>query len=132
LAVILRLRLPQRDRRAGVPRYAKVYEARMLGIKVALKETTSKKETSKPALFREIRYLRQAGPHPNIVQIFGAFTERNRVCLVMAVAKYVRVAMPPTSNQCALRICPRSPAFSHTHPLRKCASASSCAVGVSL
>jgi hypothetical protein len=32
--------------------------------------------TSSPSLYREIRYLRQAGPHPNIIQLYGAMTVR--------------------------------------------------------
>ena len=41
------------------------------------------------SLLREIRYLRQCGPHPNIVQLYGSFREAGRICLVMEHAKYV-------------------------------------------
>ena len=93
-------------------RYSNVFEAQMLGARVALKETSTKKDTSTPSLFREIRYLRQCGPHPNIVQLFGAFKEAGRVCLVMELAKYVSVPIHfPSQAQgsvllarCAVRI----------------------------
>lgn len=62
----------------------------MLGAKVALKQASSKKMTSAPSLYREIRYLRQCGPHPNIIQLFGAFIELDKVCLVMEIVNHVR------------------------------------------
>ena len=68
--------------------YAVVYQARWLGIKVAIKQTSSKKLTSSPSLYREIRYLRQAGPHPNIIQLYGAFKEGKRVCLLLELHKH--------------------------------------------
>jgi serine/threonine protein kinase len=71
--------------------YANVYAARMLGARVAVKESSSKKLTSSPSLYREIRYLRQAGPHPNIIQLYGAFREEEKVCLVIELHKHVRV-----------------------------------------
>jgi len=39
-------------------------------------------------MMREIRYLRQAGPHPNIVQAYGAFYEGHTLHLVLEYARH--------------------------------------------
>ena len=78
-----------------------MFQSRMLGIKVALKQASPEKATSAPSLYREIRYLRQAGPHPNIIQLFGAFLENDQVCLVMEIAKHVR-SSPRANPPCTL------------------------------
>ena len=73
------------------PRMAKRLEglkARLLGATVAVKQATSRKKTSGEALLREIRYLRMAGPHPNLVQAYGAFVEAGRLNLVMEFARH--------------------------------------------
>jgi len=68
--------------------YSEVYKAHLLGASVAVKQATSRKKTSGEALLREIRYLRLAGPHPNIVQPYGAFSERGKLHLVMEFARH--------------------------------------------
>ena len=68
--------------------YSEVYKARLLGATVAVKQATSRKKTSGEALLREIRYLRMAGPHPNLVQAYGAFVEAGRLNLVMEFARH--------------------------------------------
>mmetsp|Transcript_46185 Transcript_46185/g.76367 ORF Transcript_46185/g.76367 Transcript_46185/m.76367 type:complete len:344 (+) Transcript_46185:41-1072(+) len=67
--------------------YSEVYKAHLLGITVAVKQATSRKKTSCEALLREIRYLRLAGPHPNIMQPYGAFYERGKLHMVMEYAR---------------------------------------------
>lgn len=67
--------------------YSEVYKAWLLGTPVAVKQATSRKKTSGEALLREIRYLRMAGPHPNIVQAYGAFWEHGKLHLVMQYAR---------------------------------------------
>jgi len=65
-----------------------VYKARLLGVTVAVKQATSRKKTSGEALMREVRYLRLAGAHPNIVTAFGAFAEGGRLHLVLEYARH--------------------------------------------
>ena len=67
--------------------YSEVYKAQLLGVTVAVKQATSRKKTSSEALLREIRYIRLAGPHPNIVQPYGAFIERGTLHLVLEYAR---------------------------------------------
>ena len=68
--------------------YSEVYKATILGATVAVKAATSRKKTSGESLMREIRYLRQLGAHPNIVQPYGAFTEGGKVHLVLEYARH--------------------------------------------
>lgn len=68
--------------------YSEVYKAKLLGMTVAVKAATSRKKTSCESMMREIRYLRQAGPHPNIVQPFGAFYEGDKLHLVLEFARH--------------------------------------------
>jgi len=68
--------------------YSEVYKAQLLGLTVAVKQATSRKKTSGEALLREIRYLRLAGAHPNIVTPFGAFDEGGRLHLVLEYARH--------------------------------------------
>ena len=68
--------------------YSEVYKAQLLGLTVAVKQATSRKKTSGEALLREIRYLRLAGAHPNIVTPFGAFEENGRLHLVLEYARH--------------------------------------------
>ena len=68
--------------------YSEVYKAWLLGATVAVKQASSRKKTSGEALLREIRYLRLAGAHPNIVQPYGAFVERGKLHLVMEFARH--------------------------------------------
>ena len=68
--------------------YSEVYKAKLLGATVAVKAATSRKKTSGESLMREIRYLRLAGAHPNIIQPYGAFLEGGRVHLVLEFARY--------------------------------------------
>mmetsp|Transcript_11572 Transcript_11572/g.33444 ORF Transcript_11572/g.33444 Transcript_11572/m.33444 type:complete len:348 (-) Transcript_11572:1319-2362(-) len=68
--------------------YSEVYKARLLGVTVAVKQATSRKKTSGEALMREVRYLRLAGAHPNIVTAFGAFAEGGRLHLVLEYARH--------------------------------------------
>lgn len=63
--------------------YSEVYQAHLLGRAVAVKQATSRKKTSGEALIREMRYLRQIGPHPNVVQPYGTFIEHGKLHLVM-------------------------------------------------
>jgi hypothetical protein len=67
--------------------YSEVYKAQMLGLTVAVKQATSRKKTSGEALLREIRYIRLAGAHPNIVSPYGAFEEGGRLHLVLEYAR---------------------------------------------
>ena len=67
---------------------AQVYKAQLLGVTVAVKQATARKKTSGEALLREIRYLRLAGAHPNIVTPFGAFDEGGRLHLVLEYARH--------------------------------------------
>ena len=69
---------------------SEVYKARLLGHVVAVKQATHRKKTSGDALLREIRYLQLAGPHPNIVIAYGAFSERGRLHLVLEYASCLR------------------------------------------
>lgn len=68
--------------------YSEVYKAWLLGATVAVKQASSRKKTSGEALLREIRYLKLVGPHPNIIQPYGAFSERGRLHLVMEYARH--------------------------------------------
>ena len=68
--------------------YSEVYKAWLLGAMVAVKQASSRKKTSGEALLREIRYLKLAGPHPNIIQPYGAFIERGKLHLVMEYARH--------------------------------------------
>lgn len=68
--------------------YSEVYKAQLLGVTVAVKQATSRKKTSGEALMREVRYLRLAGAHPNIVTPFGAFEEGGRLHLVLEYARH--------------------------------------------
>lgn len=68
--------------------YSEVYKAHLLGAVVAVKQATSRKKTSGEALLREMRYLRQIGPHPNIVQPYGSFIEHGKLHLVMHFTRY--------------------------------------------
>uniref|UniRef100_A0A7S2DI84 Protein kinase domain-containing protein n=1 Tax=Haptolina brevifila TaxID=156173 RepID=A0A7S2DI84_9EUKA len=68
--------------------YSEVYRAKLLGTTVAVKAATSRKKTSCESMLREIRYLRQAGPHPNIVQPYGAFYEGHTLHLVLEYARH--------------------------------------------
>lgn len=68
--------------------YSEVYKARLLGATVAVKAATSRKKTSGESLLREIGYLCQSGPHPNIVQAYGAFIEAGRLHLVLEYARH--------------------------------------------
>ncbi len=68
--------------------YSEVYKARLLGATVAVKAATLRKKTSGESLLREIRYLRQSGPHPNIVQVYGAFSEARKLHLVLEFARH--------------------------------------------
>lgn len=68
--------------------YSEVYKAWLLGATVAVKQASSRKKTSGEALLREIRYLKLAGPHPNIIQPYGAFSERGKLNLVMEYARH--------------------------------------------
>ena len=68
--------------------YSEVYKAWLLGAPVAVKQASTRKKTSGEALLREIRYLKLAGPHPNIIQPYGAFSERGRLNLVMEYARH--------------------------------------------
>lgn len=68
--------------------YSEVFKARLLGATVAVKQATTRKRTSDEALLREIRYLHMAGPHPNIVQVYGAFSERGKMNLVMEFGRH--------------------------------------------
>ena len=70
--------------------YSEVYKAKLLGTSVAVKQATSRKKTSGDALLREIKYLRLAGPHPNIVTVYGAFSERGKLHLVLEYASSLR------------------------------------------
>ena len=65
-----------------------MYKAWLLGATVAVKQASSRKKTSGEALLREIRYLKLVGPHPNIIQPYGAFSERGRLHLVMEYARH--------------------------------------------
>ena len=84
----LRLRRPRRRRRPAL-------RASSLAFPVQAAAGLSAKRLCLPggaprrSLLREIRYLRQCGPHPNIVQLYGSFREAGRICLVMEHAKYV-------------------------------------------
>ena len=71
-----------------------VYKARLLGVTVAVKQATSRKKTSGEALMREVRYLRLAGAHPNIVTAFGAFAEAEPT-----VHTLLRHTGPPTRQR---------------------------------
>ena len=68
--------------------YSEVYKAWLLGATVAVKQASARKKTSGEALLREIRYLKLAGPHPNIIQPYGAFSERGKLNLVMEYARH--------------------------------------------
>ncbi|KAL1525549.1 hypothetical protein AB1Y20_020404 [Prymnesium parvum] len=68
--------------------YSEVYKAHLLGAVVAVKQATSRKKTSGEALLREIRYLRQIGPHPNVVQPYGAFVEHGKLHLVLHFTRH--------------------------------------------
>lgn len=68
--------------------YSEVYKAQLLGLTVAVKQATSRKKTSGEALLREIRYIRLAGAHPNIVTPYGAFEEGGRLHLVLEYARH--------------------------------------------
>lgn len=68
--------------------YSEVYKARLLGATVAVKAATTRKKTSGESLLREIGYLRQSGPHPNIVQAYGAFIEGGRPHLILEFARH--------------------------------------------
>lgn len=68
--------------------YSEVFKAHLLGATVAVKQASSRKKTSGEALLREIRYLRLAGSHPNIIQPYGAFSERGKLHLVMEFARH--------------------------------------------
>ena len=70
--------------------YSEVYRAKLLGAVVAVKQATSRKKTSGDALLREIKYLRLAGSHPNIVTAYGAFSERGKLHLVLEYAVSLR------------------------------------------
>ena len=70
--------------------YSEVYRARMLGAPVAVKQATNRKKTSGDALLREIKYLQLAGAHPNIVSVYGAFSERGKLHLVLEYAVCLR------------------------------------------
>jgi serine/threonine protein kinase len=70
--------------------YSEVFKARLLGAVVAVKQATTRKKTSGDALLREIRYLRLAGAHPNIVTMYGAFSERGKLHLVLEFASCLR------------------------------------------
>lgn len=63
--------------------YSTVFSADWLGTTVAIKRTADKKPTAKLALLRELRLLRLAGPHPNLVQVLGVFEESNRLHCVL-------------------------------------------------
>ena len=68
--------------------------AKLLGATVAVKAATSRKKTSGESLLREIRYLRQAGAHPNIVQPYGAFLEAGKKGL-----RYENMPAPPRKQR---------------------------------
>jgi serine/threonine protein kinase len=68
--------------------YSEVFKALLLGVPVAVKQATSRKKTSGEALMREMRYLRLIGPHPNIVQPYGAFIEHSKLHLVMQYTRH--------------------------------------------
>lgn len=68
--------------------YSEVYKALLLGVPVAVKQATSRKKTSGEALMREMRYLRQIGPHPNVVQPYGCFLEHSKLHLVMQYTRH--------------------------------------------
>ena len=68
--------------------YSEVYKAKLIGVTVAVKAATGRKKTSAESLLREIRYLRLCGPHPNIVQPYGAFIEGGRYHLVLEYARH--------------------------------------------
>lgn len=69
--------------------YSEVYRARLLGAPVAVKAATARKKTSGESLMRELRYLHQTGPHPNIVQVYGAFSDcHGKLHLVLELARH--------------------------------------------
>ena len=70
--------------------YSEVYRAKLLGAPVVVKQATSRKKTSCDALLREIKYLCLAGPHPNLVMVYGAFSERGKLNLVLEYASSLR------------------------------------------
>ena len=94
--------------------YSEVYQANLLGAVVAVKVATARKQTSGESLMREIRYLHQVGPHPNIVQVFGAFTEDSRLHLVLELARHC--LRSPDSEAPSVRAPERAPRR-RVHPL---------------
>jgi len=75
-------------REIGDGGYSMVFAADWLGTRVAIKRTADKKITAKLALLRELRLLRMAGPHPNLVQVLGVFEESNRLHCVLEYVPY--------------------------------------------
>eukprot|EP00658_Telonema_sp_P-2_P025279 TRINITY_DN20180_c0_g1_i2.p1 TRINITY_DN20180_c0_g1~~TRINITY_DN20180_c0_g1_i2.p1 ORF type:complete len:359 (+),score=85.27 TRINITY_DN20180_c0_g1_i2:151-1227(+) len=63
--------------------YSTVFSADWLGTSVAIKRTADKKQTARLALLRELRLLRLAGPHPNLVKVMGVFEEEHRLHCVL-------------------------------------------------
>ena len=63
--------------------YSTVFSANWLGTMVAIKRTADKKATAKLALLRELRLLRLAGTHPNLVPVLGVFEEDKRLHCVL-------------------------------------------------
>lgn len=68
--------------------YSAVFEADWFGTTVAIKRTADKKVTAKLALLRELRLMRLAGPHPNLVQVMGVFEEDQRLHAVLEYVPY--------------------------------------------
>ena len=85
-----------------------------MGSAIACQADTKKRASAGAALLREARYLRQIGPHPNIVRPFGAFIEDGQTHLVMEYAKYTMRAASELAGSLAPARILGAP-FGHRH-----------------
>lgn len=70
----------------GSGSFGNVYKANLLGTAVAVKEIGNSRPDRVAGLHRDMFYLRKF-PHPNVVQVFGAFTE-NKVLYMVRVGAF--------------------------------------------
>ncbi|EEH56943.1 uncharacterized protein MICPUCDRAFT_17464, partial [Micromonas pusilla CCMP1545] len=67
--------------------FGNVYRATLLGVPVAVKEIGSAKPDRVAGLKRDMHYLRRF-PHPNVVQVFGAYEEDGKLFMVMELCAH--------------------------------------------
>jgi serine/threonine protein kinase len=78
-----------RERRLGSGTYAIVYEGTYLGNDVAVKRFDNQDAASLKAFKTELQilnWLRDHGSHPNLVHIYGAFTDPTSSYIVLEQA----------------------------------------------